>query len=140
MKHVTVSITLLEIVLIGFLMFLCPFHVIFTTSLLMIRVFQTFKVWILQHFSRISDWKNVLTYSKDMSRATAFSSLRGNQTIESFKVYLDRLVVEDMHFNNYVDHRETRPFDKIVLYSSWLTCGSRLTSPHVPECVMRQFD
>lgn len=44
-----------------------------------------------------------------------------------------------MHFNTYVDHRVTRPFDNIVLYSGWLACGSRLTFPHLPECVMRQF-
>lgn len=51
---------------------------------------------------------------------------------ESFKVYLDCLVDKDMHFNNYVDHRETQPFDDIVLYSGCLACGSRLTFPHLP--------
>ncbi|XP_050920222.1 uncharacterized protein LOC127137843 [Lathyrus oleraceus] len=47
---------------------------------------------------------------------------------------------EDMHFNNYVDHRETRPFNNIILYSVWLACGSRLTFLHLPERVMRQFN
>ncbi|CAL5197040.1 unnamed protein product [Lathyrus oleraceus] len=27
-----------------------------------------------------------------------------------------------------------------MLYSGWLACGSRLTAPHLPERVMRQFD
>lgn len=72
-----------------------------------------------------------------MSRATAFTPLRGNQATKLFKVYLDRLVAEDMHFNNYVDHRETWPFDEIVIYSGWLACGSCLNVPHLPECVMR---
>lgn len=44
-----------------------------------------------------------------------------------------------MHFNSYVDHRETRLFEEIVLYSGWLACGSCLTTPHLPECVIRNF-
>ncbi|XP_050919216.1 uncharacterized protein LOC127136732 [Lathyrus oleraceus] len=45
-----------------------------------------------------------------------------------------------MHYNNYVDHREMRSFNDIVLYSRWLTCESRLTAPHLPERMMRKFD
>lgn len=56
-----------------------------------------------------------------------------------FIVYLDCLVTADMHFNRYVDHRQTRPFHKIVLYSGWLAYGSRLTAPYLPEHVMRLF-
>lgn len=67
------------------------------------------------------------------------SLLRGNQAIESFIMYLNRLVIEDMHFNNYVDHREMRPFDEILLYYGWLACGSFLIFPHLPECIMQQF-
>lgn len=74
-----------------------------------------------------------------MPHATTFAPLRGNQATESFRVYLDRLVIDDMHFNNYVDYRETWPFDEIMLYSGWLACGSRLTAPHLHECVMCQF-
>lgn len=48
------------------------------------------------------------------------------------------MIAEDIHFNTYVDHRETRPFDDIVLYSGWLASSSRLTFPHLPEHVMRQ--
>lgn len=70
---------------------------------------------------------------------TAFSPLRENQTIKPFRVYLDRLVVEDMQFNNCVDHRQTQPFDYIVLYYGWLACGSRFTAPHLLECVMQNF-
>ncbi|XP_058783873.1 uncharacterized protein LOC131658616 [Vicia villosa] len=60
----------------------------------------------------------------------------GDTVVQS--VY-DRLVEEDVHFHSYVDHHETIPFDDIVLYSKWLTSGSRLTSLYLPECVMRQF-
>ncbi|XP_050878379.1 uncharacterized protein LOC127082188 [Lathyrus oleraceus] len=45
-----------------------------------------------------------------------------------------------MHFNNYVDHREMRPFDEIVIYSRWLVCMSRLTTPHLFEHIMWKFD
>ncbi|XP_050897477.1 uncharacterized protein LOC127104333 [Lathyrus oleraceus] len=75
-----------------------------------------------------------------MSRATSFSPLRGNPVTEPFRVYLDRLIADDMHFNSYSDHRETRPFDEIVIYFGWLACGSRLIAPHLTECGMRQFD
>ncbi|CAL5199212.1 unnamed protein product [Lathyrus oleraceus] len=73
--------------------------------------------WILQHFPCIFGWSCVPTYTEGMSRASAFSPLRENQEIDLFRVYLDHLVAEDMHFNTYVNHCETRPFDDIVLYS-----------------------
>lgn len=52
---------------------------------------------------------------------------------------LECLVVEDMHFNSYVDHCHTRPFEKIMLYSRCLTCGPCPTAHHLPERAMRQF-
>lgn len=103
----------------------------------MIYVCQTFQAWILQHFLRVSDWASVSTYTEDMLYATAFAPLRGNQTTDPFIVYLDRLVAEGMQFNNYVDHREMQPFDKILLYFGWLACESRLTAPRLPERVMQ---
>lgn len=57
--------------------------------------------------------------------------------MESFQVYLDRLVAKDMHFNSYVDHCGMRLFDDIVLYSGWLVYSSRLTFPHQHNPVMR---
>ncbi|CAL5208827.1 unnamed protein product [Lathyrus oleraceus] len=75
-----------------------------------------------------------------MPRATASAPLIRNLATELFRVYLDRLVIDDIHFNNCVDHWETRPFDEIILYYRWLACGSRLTVPHLPERVMRQFN
>lgn len=74
-----------------------------------------------------------------MSRASAFAPLKGNLATKLFQMYLDLLVADDMHFNTYVNHRETRPFDDIVLYSWGLACGSRLTFSFLPERVMRQF-
>lgn len=82
----------------------------------------------------------MVEYTEDLSRATAFIPLIGDQAVEPFRVYLDRLVVKDTHFNSYVDHRQTRPFDEILLYSIWLACISRLTAPHLLERVIRQFD
>lgn len=133
------KIIVLTVIFIGLLIFLCHFHFIFTAPLLMIRGFQTYQAWILRNFPRISNWASVSNYSKDMSRVTTFAPLRGNHETEPFKVYLNRLVAEDMKFNIYVNHRETWPFDEIVLYSRWLTCGSCLTTSPLPEHVMRQF-
>lgn len=42
MKQVSSIITLMTVTFIGILMFLCHFHFIFATPLLMIHVFQTF--------------------------------------------------------------------------------------------------
>lgn len=44
-----------------------------------------------------------------------------------------------MHFNNYIDHRETRPFGAILLYSRWMACRLRISAPHLPERMIRQF-
>ncbi|XP_050898936.1 uncharacterized protein LOC127105772 [Lathyrus oleraceus] len=97
------------------------------------------QAWILQHFPHIAGWASMPEYTKIMSRVSVFIPLRGNQAIDPFRVYLDHLVVEDVHFNNYVDHRQTGSFDEIILYSGWLLCGSRFTAPHLPERVMWQF-
>lgn len=53
-KQVISNITLLIVIFIGLLMFMCHFHHIFATLLLVILVFQQFLAWILQHFPRIS--------------------------------------------------------------------------------------
>lgn len=139
MKQVTSSITLLMVLIISLLIVLCHFHCIFATPLLMIHVFQTFQPWILQHFSRISGWAGVPTYTEDMSHSTAFVLLKRNRAMEPFRVYVDRLTAKDMHFNSYVDQREMCPFNDIVLYSLWLAFGSCLTTHHLLERVMRQF-
>ena len=59
--------------------------------------------------------------------------------MESFRVYIDRLVHEDIHFSAYVDHRVTIPFDEVCLFTGWLACGMRKTAAYMPERVMRQF-
>ncbi|XP_050895966.1 protein MAINTENANCE OF MERISTEMS-like [Lathyrus oleraceus] len=99
----------------------------------------TGSVTLMMHFPRISGWASVPDYIEDMPCATTFIPLRGNQETEPYIVYLDHLVAEDMHLNNYVDHREKRPFKEIVIYSGWIACGSRLTALHLPERIMRQF-
>lgn len=100
---------------------------------------KTFQHWILQHFPHISDWSCLPIYTEDISCDAAFSPLRGNQEIETFRVYLYHLVAEDIHFHAYADHREMHLFDSIALYSWWLACGSRLMYPHLSECVIWQL-
>lgn len=75
-----------------------------------------------------------------MSRASSFLPFKGDQEIESFNVYLDHLIVKDMDFNSYFNHRETQPFNEIVLYLGWLAYNSRLIFYHLPERIMRKFD
>ncbi|XP_058733929.1 F-box protein At4g22280-like [Vicia villosa] len=50
------------------------------------------------------------------------------------------MVAEDIQINAHVFHHETRPFEDFIVYYGWLVCNSRLTCPHMPECVIRQFD
>lgn len=59
---------------------------------------------------------------------------------ESYYVYLDFLIAENIHFHSYVTHRETRLLEDITFYSGWLACSSLMMYPHLPEPAMQQFD
>lgn len=109
-----------------------------TTSFLLIHMYP-FQAWILKHFPRIFSWSYVDNYTEDMPYACAFSMFRRNQTTNPFRVYLDYMVVDDIHLHSYIDHRETRPLKNITFYFGWLACGSRLMYPYLPEHVMPQF-
>ena len=87
----------------------------------------------------ISGWGSFPDYTEAMPRARAFIPLRGNQAVDPYRVYLDRLAAEDIRYDVYADHRGTRPFDDISLFSGWLACSSTITVPYLPERVMRQF-
>ena len=54
-------------------------------------------------------------------------------------MYIDCLTYEDICFHAYEAHRETVPFDDIVLFTGWLACGSHKTTAYLSERVMRQF-
>ncbi|XP_058784371.1 uncharacterized protein LOC131659157 [Vicia villosa] len=95
--------------------------------------------WILQHFPCISGWSLVEGYTEDKPRACAYDPLRGNQAIESFRLYIDRLTHEDVYFSSYEDHCETIPFDDASLFKGWLACRIRKTTVYMPKRVMRQF-
>lgn len=115
-KQVTCSVTLLTVIIMSFNVTLSfSFHFCKAITDNSCDLNFSFQDRILQHFLHIFGWASVETYTEDISHATAFFPLRGNQATEPYRVYLDRLVVEDMNFNIYVDHRETRPFDEIVL-------------------------
>lgn len=70
-----------------------------------------------------------MTYIKDISRASSFPPLRWNHAVESFRVYLDRLVAEGMSFNRYVDHRKMQQFDNIILEKVGFPLTSHCSSP-----------
>lgn len=95
--------------------------------------------WIISHFSSITGWEVVSAYTEDWPRVAAFASYRGNNVIESFQVYLDRTIADDIAFCIYRGHRETRQLDVISLYSEWLTCGSSLMYLYLHERVIHQF-
>lgn len=144
-KQMIGSYTLLMIIYLHLLVFMYHFYNICTTPLLIIHMYH-FQTWILPHFPHISSWSYVLTYNEDMSCASTFAQLGGNQAMESLWVYLDYLVGEDIHLQAYIDHHQTRPLDYIVFYSRWLvadhvrcfytclsvSCGSSTTCSFFP--------
>lgn len=74
-----------------------------------------------------------------MRCACAFSPLKENQAKEPFRVYLNHTVAYDIHLHAYKDPFQTHFLDDTLFYFIWLTYGSRLMYPHLPERVMRQF-
>ncbi|XP_058765349.1 uncharacterized protein LOC131638819 [Vicia villosa] len=49
------------------------------------------------------------------------------------------MATENIHFDCYVDHRETIPFDEIVLYSGWLAASSTIIVHYLSDHVMHKF-
>lgn len=49
-------------------------------------------------------------------------------------------MLDDICFTLYREHRQTRSLKVILWYSGWLSCGSLLMYPHLPEQVPQQFD
>lgn len=98
-KHMKSSCTLLTLIYLHPLLF----HNTYVMPLLIIHMYH-FQAWILQHYPRIYGSSYVDTYIKDMSRVCAFTSLRRNQTAKPFRVYLDHMAADDIHFQTYVDH------------------------------------
>lgn len=61
-------------------------------------------------------WSYVPTYTKDMPHASTFVPIRRNNATKPFRVYLNRLVAENIHFQACTDHRQMRPLDDITFY------------------------
>ncbi|CAK8538159.1 unnamed protein product [Lathyrus sativus] len=95
--------------------------------------------WIFQRFPMIVGWGSAPDYTELMPHARAFLPLRGNQAVDPYRVYLDRLAAEDIRYDVYADHHVTRPFDDISLFSGCLTCSSTIIVPYLADCVMRKF-
>lgn len=98
-----------------------------------------FKTCFLQHFTCIIGLSYVDTYTEDMPFACSFVPLGGNQATKPFRVYLDRIVADDIHFHSYDDHHQIRLSGDIIFYYECLTCGSCMMYSHILECVTRQF-
>ena len=57
-----------------------------------------------------------------------------------YRLWLDRLEVDDVRFCTYGDHRGVRLFQILRTYSGWLMCGNQRVYRHLPERVKRQFE
>ena len=56
-----------------------------------------------------------------------------------YRAALDRLLVDDIIFYPYDNHRESHPLEDIIWFSGWIMCGMSCYRPHLPERVLRQF-
>lgn len=80
-----------------------------------------------------------MDYTRDWPRACTFAPYIRNQAIESFCVFIDISVADDICFFLYDDHCQNCPLDDIAFYYGWLAYGLRLMYPHLFEWVMRKF-
>jgi len=60
--------------------------------------------------------------------------------VHHYRLWLDRLEVDDVRFCTYGDHRGVHPFQILCTYSRWLMCGKQRVYHHLPERVKRQFE
>lgn len=94
--------------LVTFYLLLIIFYNTYATSSLIFHLNHS-QEWILQHFPCLSGLACVDDYEEAFPRSCSFFTLEGNQTTESFWVYLNRNVGDDINFTPYGDHCERDP-------------------------------
>ena len=70
--------------------------------------------------------------------AMIFVPLSGLGTPDNYRNHLDRLDLSVVVMAQYGDHRATRPFKRVSLYSRWLRYGDHMVR-YLPERVHCQF-
>ena len=92
-----------------------------------------------QHFQGMGNKDVWAGYREDRyPRAMIFLPLSGLGTPDNYRNHLDRVDLSGVVMAPYGDHRETRQFERVSLYSGWLRYGDRMVR-YLPERVLRQF-
>jgi hypothetical protein len=71
--------------------------------------------------------------------AAKFVPLKGPPLPFEHRTTLDRMEVDEVTWQPYEDHRQSRPFQDCSWYSGWIMCGSAMICRHLPERVLRQY-
>jgi len=80
-----------------------------------------------------------MSYREDHPHACRFMHKKGIAVEYSYRATLDRLLVDDIIFYPYDNHRESHPLEDIIWFSGWIMCGMSCFRTHLSECVLRQF-
>lgn len=108
----TICYTLLTVICITTNNFKSTF-LTFVTTIFLIH----FHGWIISHFYHIDIFDSVVGYSEDWPRACMYSLRRGNNVVQLFCVYINRIAHDDIIQIPYTAHHNTFAFDSISLNS-----------------------
>jgi hypothetical protein len=71
--------------------------------------------------------------------AAKFYCMKGSQLPDKHRTNLDNMGMDEVVWQPYEDHRQSRPFQDCSWYSGWIMCGTYMIFPHLPERVLRQY-
>ncbi|XP_068487178.1 protein MAIN-LIKE 1-like [Phaseolus vulgaris] len=96
------------------------------------------QLWIYEHFSGMGRRDINPSYDEVHPRAARYIVAHQISTVGDVRVQLDGVTHDDIIWTLYEDHRLSKPFETIYLFSGHLRLGS-LSHRHMPERVLRQF-
>jgi len=97
------------------------------------------KAWVYQHFPGMGSKDAWAGYRENQyPRAMLFISLSGLGTPDNYINHLDVLDLTRVVMAPYGEHRESRQFERVSLYSGWLRYRDRMVR-YLPKRVLRQF-
>ncbi|XP_058765554.1 uncharacterized protein LOC131639056 [Vicia villosa] len=94
---------------------------------------------IIAYFNHIHGYNPDSLYIDDMPRTTRYVLQRGNEKVGPYRVYLNRTAHDDINWTPFCDYQEVVPFDRISLYSIWLSYGTNTMVRYLSEQCIRHF-